>query len=710
MTKAEASKRIAKLRQEIDKQRYNYHVLDKETMSEAVLDSLKQELYKLELQYPDLISPNSPTQRVAGKALAKFSKVSHLEPMISLIDAFLPEDISAWQARNENYLGKTWSQAYYCELKLDGLALSLRYQAKSLQVAATRGDGRIGEDVTNNARTIASIPLVLREPSLAELIAIGIEAKSARILLEIIQTGLIEVRGEAIINKTTFNQINLDRKAKEKPVLVNSRNAVAGSIRQLDPKVTASRQLDYYAYDLLIPGQARGELIQTKETLDKLQSLLGLKVLKQTQVAPNLNAVFAFYNKIEKQREKLDFEIDGLVVKVNDLAMWPVLGIVGKAPRYMLAYKFSAEQVSTKVLAVSWQVGRTGVLTPIAELETAFVAGANVSRATLHNYDEIKRLDVRVGDTVILERSGDVIPKITAVIKSLRQGTEEKIRVPKLCPRCSAPVSRQAGEVAYRCSNPNCFAVSSRQIYHYVSQAGADLAGLGPRLIDQLMEAGLIKDASDLYTLSLEQLLSLDRFGKKKASNVLTVINSRKEIELAKFIYSLGIRHIGEETARLLADDYLLHHPDKLTISLSKLLKYFQAKNTDYFMNLADIGPIVANSLVTYWHNQEKVDFLTKLEANGVRLTGAQASYNLGQEQSLQGLSFVLTGTLASLTRAQAKDRIKAQGGIVKESVSANLSYLVFGEKPGSKLEQAKRLGIKTISEAEFTKLLETKG
>ncbi|MDD4444139.1 MAG: NAD-dependent DNA ligase LigA [Patescibacteria group bacterium] len=716
MTKQEAEKRIIKLRLEIDKHRFNYHVLDKESISPAALDSLKAELFALENKYPDLITPNSPTQRVAGKPLEKFKKAHHLSPMISLFDAFSVEDMQAWQKRNENYLNQVWNKEYYCELKLDGLAISLRYLKGELYLAATRGDGKVGEDVTQNARTIKSIPLALTPVSLDQLLDIGFSKEEAKTLFFYLKTGQIELRGEAIMRLAVLNELNEKNKKEGKPLLANTRNAVAGSIRQLDSKITSSRRLDFFAYDLLLPDRARGEIIVSKDQLDALMRLLGFKVLKQNRVAPNLSAVFNFYEETEKKRNLLPFEIDGVVVKVNDLKMWPILGIVGKAPRYMMAYKFSAEQATTKVLSITWQVGRTGVLTPTANLEPVKVGGALISRSTLHNFSEIKRLGLKLKDTVIIERSGDVIPKVVQVLPNLRTGEEEEIKAPKICPRCHSQIEKIKGEVAYRCVNKNCFAVSWRRISHFVSKGAADFAGLGPKLIEQFMTSGLIKDAADLYSLRKSDLLSLERFAEKKADNVLALIVVKKNLELANFIYALGIRHVGEETASLLAAEFIsaylkMKFKKEKKINISTLVKFFQNKDREFFNNIANIGEVVAKSIYDFWHEKDNLELLSKLENNGVILNLEKELERLysNKTSKLKGKSFVLTGTMTSLTREGAKDRIKARGGKIKDSVSLEVDYLVMGKNPGSKYEKAKKMDIKIINESEFLQLLDSK-
>jgi DNA ligase, NAD-dependent len=512
MTLLEAKNRIEKLKKEIDLHRYNYHVLDQETISPAALDSLKMELFRIENDYPELITPDSPTQRVAGEVNKSFKKVTHTRPMISLYDAFSENDMLEWENRNRRFLNKPLVDKYYCELKLDGLAVALSYKSGLLVTAATRGDGKVGEDVTNNVRTIASIPLRLREPSIKELINIGLSENNAKTFLGILQNGEIELRGESIMSNAVFNKLNKKYAKENRPLLANTRNAVAGSLRQLDSKVTAERELEFFAYDLLIEDYARGEIVKTRESADKLANLLGFKTVKQNRVCYGLKEVFDFYNMVGKKRESLPFIIDGTVVKFDDLKMWETLGVVGKAPRYMMAYKFSAEQATTKVIDVVWQVGRTGVLTPTAILEPVSVAGATISRSTLHNFDEIERLNLMIGDTVIIERAGDVIPKVVEVLTSLRDGSEHKIHAPHLCPRCEGEVERVAGEVAYRCVNKRCFAVTLRRLIHFVSKDAVDISGLGKKLVEQFISEGLIYDAGDIYSLKKSDLLSLERF------------------------------------------------------------------------------------------------------------------------------------------------------------------------------------------------------
>lgn len=715
MNKSEAKIRLDKLKAEIDIHRYNFSVLDKETISPAALDSLKMELYRIENEFPDLITPDSPTQRVSGLALSKFKKAIHSQPMISLFDAFTEDDMRAWEERNNNYLKRTLRAEYYCELKLDGLAINLRYEKGMLVAGATRGDGKTGEDVTGNIRTINSIPLKLRVPSEKELSALGLSGASVKKIISLVKEGIIELRGEAIMSKKVFTELNKKYAAAGKPQLANTRNGVAGSIRQLDAKITAERKLEFYAYDLLLfdslgdKPYERGEILTRRDQADTLARLFGLKTLSYNRICKTLDDVFTFYREIENKRATLPFDIDGTVVKFNDLKMWNVLGIVGKAPRYMQAYKFSAEQATTKIINVVWQVGRTGALTPTALLEPVKVGGATISRSTLHNFDEIKRLDLRLNDTIIIERSGDVIPKVIQVLKKLRTGNEKKINPPRVCPMCGGKVERSGEEVAYRCLNKKCYAVNLRQIIHFVSKGAADLEGLGPKLIEQFLTEGLIKDAADLYSLKKPELLSLERFAEKKADNVIAMIASKKTLDLAKFIYGLGIRHVGEETAQLLATKLASLVPKQSTsriISIADLIKAFQKLDLVDLENLEDVGPIVSASIHNFWNNEHSLELLNKFAASGVILSLAKLSSSNQKNAKLAGQSFVLTGSMASLTRDEAKDRIKSLGGKIKESVGRDTSYLVVGEAPGSKYEKAQKLGVKILSEEEFLNLL----
>ncbi len=666
MNKEQARKRIAKLREEINKYSYEYHVLDKLSVPDSVWDSLKHELAELERQFPDLITPDSPTQRVSGKALDKFVKVRHAVPMLSLNDAFTREDIADWMERLSKLTNKKLS--YFCEPKMDGLAISIVYQDGLLQLAATRGDGKIGEDVTLNVRTIESVPLRLRQ----------------------VQAGWprrIEVRGEVYMTKQVLKELNKKQRAKGEPEFANPRNAAAGSIRQLDPRLAAERKLSFMAYDLVSDlGQ------KTHAEVHQLLKQLGFKAGDYLQLCHNLDEIFSFFDKMQKIRDKLSYWIDGIVITVNDIATFKELGITGKGPRGAIALKFPAEQVTTRVKDIIVQVGRTGVLTPVAILEPVQVAGTTVSRATLHNIDEIKRLGLKIGDTVIVQKAGDIIPDVVKVLPNLRTGEEKDFVMPRRCPVCGAKVIRPEGEVNYYCSNKNCFAIQKEHLYHFVSKPAFNIEGLGPKIIDQLIEAGLIRDAAQIFDLTAGDLEPLERFAQKSAANLVAAITRAKRIPLHRFIYALGIRHVGEQTALALAEHFG---------SLSKLM----SASKEELSQVPDIGPVVAESIYDYFRQPKNQEFVQSLLDRGIKIenpAGKRAS-------SLVGKTFVLTGALQTMTRQQAKELIRSAGGRVASSVSSQTDYVVVGKDPGSKYDKAKALGVKIISEDEFLSLLNKK-
>jgi DNA ligase (NAD+) len=718
MNKEEVKKRIAKLKKEINHHRYLYHVLDKQEISDAALDSLKNELFKLEMANPDLITPDSPTQRVGGKPLGRFSKVAHSSPMISLFDAFSRQDMEDWENRAKKILNITEANnegikgGYFCELKLDGLAMALRYNQGIFVLGATRGDGKTGEEVTQNLKTIESIPLNLREPSADEMKRIGLNQERIKNILATLKNGTLEVRGEAVMTRKVFKELNEKYRKENRPQLANPRNGAAGSIRQLDSKLTAERRLDFYVYAV-----ATDLGFNDHEQEIELAKLLGFKALKQNKLCRNLSDVFSFHDYWESHKESLPMECDGVVVKVNDLSLWPKLGIVGKGPRYMMAYKFAAMQVTTKIKDVVWQVGRTGILTPTAVLEPVQVGGVTVSHATLHNMDEIMRLDLKIGDTLIIERAGDVIPKVVKVLANLRSGKEKKIKIPDKCPMCGSDVIKVPGEVAYRCANTDCYAVNLRKLTHFVSKGAVDIEGLGPKIVEQLIKEGLVSDAGDFYSLEVGDLKPLERFADKSAENLIDAINKRKKIDLAKFIYSLGIRHVGEETALLLAKqlktmptgrqvkNYLssvaLAKGDELRIN--DLIDFFSKVQLNHLQNLPDVGPIVAKSIFEWFHDQKNIELLLKLDKNRVIFTVQKS--NIGSLK-LKGKTFVLTGGIESLTREEAKAKIRELGGGISSSVSKKTDYVVAGKEAGSKLENALKLGVKIISEDEFLEMI----
>ncbi len=701
MNKAEAKKRIEKLKAEINHHRYLYHVLDKAEISDAALDSLKNELFKLEQQFPDLVTPDSPTQRVGGQPLDKFRKVEHSSPMLSLFDPFSPEDMRAWQERIEKLLPAGAKLDYFCELKLDGLAAALRYENSLFVLGATRGDGRVGEDVTQNLKTIESIPLKLRRPAESELKAIGFGAGQIKAIYGALANGVLEVRGEAIMGKKVFEQLNEKYKKAGQPLLANPRNAAAGSIRQLDPRLAAERKLDFYVYEI-----ATGLGLRTQEQKWQLARLLGFKVVKYNKFCPDLAAVIKFHDYWQKRRGRLPFEIDGVVVKVNNLALWPVLGVVGKGPRYMMAYKFAGEQATTKVKNVVWQVGRTGALTPIAVLAPVVVGGVTVTHASLHNMDEIRRLGLKIGDTAIIERAGDVIPKVVKVLPRLRTGAEKEIKPPRRCPMCGGPVVKAKGEVAYRCSNSDCYAINLRRLIHWAAKGAADIEGLGPKIIEQLVKAGLVQTPADFYALTADDLKPLEGFADKAADNLVQAIQASREMELPRFLYALGIRYVGEETANALARKFSTFN---FQSSIAKLTNHILKMKLADFENMKDIGPIVAQSIYQWFRDKKNIALLKKLEKAGVRIKIPPAWQAKAEaELPLAGQTFVLTGTLSGLTRQEAKAKIKELGGRVSSAVSAKTDYLVAGANPGSKYVKAKKLGVKIIGEKEFNKITNT--
>jgi DNA ligase (NAD+) len=696
MLKEEAKKRIEKLKAEINYHRYLYHVLDRQEISDAALDSLKNELFKLEQRFPNLITPDSPTQRIGGRPLDKFRKIEHSSPMLSLFDAFSAEDMRTWQERIQKFLPPGAKLDYFCELKLDGLAAALRYEAGVFILGATRGDGRIGEDVTQNLKTIESIPLKLREPTEKELKKIGLDNKQIKAVHQALVSGVLEARGEVIMTKKVFNELNKKYKKESKPLLANPRNGAAGSIRQLNPRLAAERKLDFYVYEI-----ATDLGLKTQEQKWQLARLFGFKTLKENKYCSNLTAVEKFHHYWERRRERLPFEIDGVVVKVNNLFLWSVLGVVGKGPRYMMAYKFAGEQVTTKIKDVVWQVGRTGILTPIAVLEPARVGGVTVSHATLHNMDEIRRLGIKIGDTIIIERAGDVIPKVVKVLPKLRDGREKTIKVPSRCPMCESRVVKVSGEVAYRCVNPDCYAVNLRRLIHWASKGAVDIEGMGPKIIEQLVKEGLVQDVADFYRLTVDDLKFLERFADKSAENLVKAISERKEIELPRFLYALGIRHIGEETAMLVAK--FIQQRTQLKFGIQDIVKVFNEIKLEELKKIKDIGPIVALSIYQWFRDKKNIRLLKKLEQNGVKI---KVSKSKTKKHFLADKTFVLTGALSSLTRNEAKAKIRELGGHVSSSVSTKTDYVIAGENSGSKYKKAKKLGVKIIREEEFLKML----
>ena len=686
MTKEEVKKRIEKLKEVINHHRYLYHVLDRQEISEAALDSLKKELFDLEQKFPEFITSDSPTQRVGGKPQDQFEKVRHPKPMISLNDAFSQVDMKDWLERISKLLtSEEVSQIdFYCEPKLDGLAIELIYENEILKVGATRGNGVVGEDVTQNLKTIEAIPLRLRK---IKDVAEELEKEGLREIAETIKRkGLKEVvaRGEAIITKKEFEKVNKEQIKKGLPPYANPRNLAAGSIRQLDPKITAQRRLDSNCYELITDlGQ------KTHEEKHKILKAFGFKTNnKYSKYCRNLNEVFEFHKVTQKLREKFPYEIDGITVIVNQIKIFDKLGVVGKAPRGAIAYKFPLKQATTIIEAISVQVGRTGAITPVAILKPVEVGGVTISRATLHNEDEIKRLGVKIGDTVIVGRAGDVIPDIIKVLPELRTGKEKMFKMPKTCPSCRTKLVKPKGEVVWRCPNPKCFARRREYFYHFVSRGVFDVVGLGPKIIDRLMDEGLVYDPADLFKLKEGDVLTLERFAEKSAYNLISAIQSKKKITLSRFIYALGIRNVGEESAQDLAEFF-------------GSLEELKNASLEELQKVVGVGPVVAKSIFDWFKEKQNLEFLEKLKKVGVEIIVEKGD----RRQPLKGKTFVLTGGLETMSREEAKGKIRLLGGEISESVSKKTDFVVIGKEPGSKLEKAKQLGVKTLNEQEFQKL-----
>lgn len=658
--------RLQKLKETIDHHRYLYHVLDKQEISDEALDSLKDELKKLEDEYPELVTPDSPTQRVAGKPLPEFKKVEHKVAQWSFNDAFTEEDIRDFDTRVRKFLkqsqGKECEPTYTVELKIDGLKVVLEYEKGFLKGAATRGDGKVGEDVTENVKTIESVPLRLKKP------------------VDII------VEGEAWMSKKNFKALNEQRSKEGLSLFANPRNVAAGSIRQLDPEIARSRKLSTYIYDV---SSYNGVLPKTqKEELELLHDL-GFKVNRNFELCQSIDDVIRYWKRWQEKAPKEDYLIDGVVVKVNERNFQEALGYTGKAPRFGIAFKFPAEQVTTVVEDITLQVGRTGVLTPVAHLRPVSVAGSTVSRATLHNEDEIKRLDVRIGDTVILQKAGDVIPDIVRVLTEMRTGKEKAFAFPTHVEACGGDgrIERIPGQAAWRCVSKDSFEQQKRRFYHFVSKHAFDIEGLGPRIIDVLLEENLISSFDDVFTLKRGDLMALPRFGEKSVDNLLESVEKAREITLPRFIVSLSIPQVGEETANDLARHF-------------GTLEKLQNATLDELYDLEGVGPIVAESVLKWFKDPLNKKLVKKLTEQ-VTIKAA-----VTKSQKFAGQIFVLTGSLETMDRDEAKEKIRALGGDVSGSVSSKTTYVIAGESAGSKLDKAQELGVKILTEDEFIKMI----
>lgn len=697
MDKNEAKNRIKKLKSEIDRYRYAYHVLDKSLISDAALDSLKKELFDLEQKYPEFITSDSPTQRIGGEPLKQFKKVRHEKPMLSFNDAFSEQDVKDWLERTENYLGYRLTNdkklitndLFYCELKIDGLAVELIYENGVFVHGSTRGDGSVGEDITQNLKTIEAIPLKLLpiEEVAENLKSLNLKPKNYNL-----QPKHLIVRGEVFINKREFELINKEQKKREEKIFANPRNMAAGSVRQLNPQITANRRLDSFQYDII---SDIGQQIHEEEHL--LLKAFGFKTNAHNKSVELLNKVFEFKNYWEgAAREKLPYEIDGIVVIINNNKIFETAGIIGKTPRAAIAYKFFPKEATTIIEDIKMQIGRTGTLTPVAVLRPIELSGTRISRATLHNFDQIRRLGIKIGDTVIISRAGDVVPQVSQVLKNLRTGKEIEFHMPKKCPIDGSKIIQEG--VFYRCSNIDCGARNTQSLRHFVSKGAFDIVGLGPKIIDRFLDEGLISDAADIFELTEGDIAVLPRFGGKSARNIINEIKSKKNISLPRFIYSLGILHVGEETSNLLARE-IRNNKD--------LINFFQSYSLEDLQKTRDIGPRVAESIYNWFRNERNIKFLEKLDKVGIKIESVKhQSASWRTSIKLKGKTFVLTGTLDSISRGQAKDKIRELGGEVSESVSKKTDYVVAGVEPGSKYEKALKLGVKILAETEFLEML----
>lgn len=661
----EVVERLAKLKDAIEKYRYEYHVLDKSSISEEALDSLKHELVEIETTYPELITPDSPSQRVAGKPLPEFKKVRHEVPQWSFNDAFSPEEMHEFDARVKRFMVQEGianpKPTYTCEHKIDGLKIVLTYEKGALKQAATRGDGTVGEDVTLNVKTIESVPLVLKKP------------------IDII------VEGEVWMAKSTLEKLNEKQRKLGKEPFANPRNLAAGSIRQLDPKMTAERHLDSFIYDVarysdIPPTQ--------KEELEFLHSL-GFKVNTNYKHCKNMDEVVKYWKEWQEKMSKEDYWADGVVVKTDEREYQELLGYTGKAPRWGIAFKFPAEQVTTVLEEITFQVGRTGVVTPVANLRPVSIGGSTVSRATLHNEDEIKRLDVRVGDTVILQKAGDVIPDIVSVVQELRPKNSKPFKWPTHVAACGGDgmIERVPGEAAWRCVSRDSFDQVSRRFHYFASKHCFDIDGMGPKVLDALLEAGLISTFADIFKLKKGDFLSLERFGEKSADNLIDALEKARHVTLSRFLASLSIPQVGEETAYDVAKHF------------GSVEKIMDASKQD-FESIYGVGEVVAQSMADWFKDKENRKLVKDL------LKRVDIVKDQGVSKKLEGMSFVFTGTLPTLEREAAQKMVRDNGGDISSSVSKKTTYVVTGDAAGSKLDKARELGVKVIGEEEFLKMI----
>ncbi len=661
---------IAEIRERLHRYNHEYYVLDAPSVPDAEYDRLLRRLQTLETEHPSLITADSPTQRVGGQPLAGFDKVMHAAPLLSLGNAFSFGELQAFDSRVRSNVAAA-ALEYVVELKIDGLAVNLIYENGRLRKAATRGDGEIGEDVTSNVKTIRSIPLVLQDENSS-------------------LPPYLEVRGEVYMPRQAFDRLNRERADAGEALFANPRNAAAGSLRQLDPKVTSGRTLDFFAY-----GIGQRQTVPFRSHAEVLSGLkkAGFKINAQFQIFRSMEEVYRYCESWSEKRTALPYDIDGLVIKVNSLAMQEELGNTVKEPRWAIAWKFPAEEAMTRVEDIFIGVGRTGVLTPTAILQPVLLSGSTVSRATLHNEDFIRDKDVRIGDTVIIHKAGEVIPEVIAVVPEKRSGKEKEFIMPAECPECGQPVVRKAGEAAHRCVNPSCPAMAREGLIHFVSRDAMNIDGLGPSIIETLLENGAIADAADLYALSVPQLSEMERMGTKSATNLVNAIHASKGAGLGRLLFALGIRFVGSKVAGILGKSF-------------GTMDRLREATMEELVQIPEIGPRIAESLVGYFSDAEHLHLIEKLKAAGVRMEDTQAGDQM--PQTLAGKIFVLTGTLTSMGRDEASAEIEKRGGKATGSVSRKTDYVIAGAEAGSKLAKAQELGIRVLTETEFLDLLET--
>ena len=660
--------KVQQLREQLNRWSHEYYVQDRPTVTDHVYDETYHELVRLESEYPELITPDSPTQRVGGVVLDSFEKVTHQNPMLSLSNAFSKEDLQAFDDRIKKLTNRTID--YVCELKIDGLSVALTYQEGQLVLGATRGDGVIGEDITHNIRTVKSVPLSLEQP------------------------WSIEVRGECYMPKKSFQQLNQSREEEGLEVFANPRNAAAGSLRQLDSKVAASRNLAVFLYQS--PSIEALEVTSQMELLEKMQAL-GFVTNQESVLCYSIEEVWAFIEKMTVERSNLPYEIDGIVIKVNDFKAQEEIGFTVKAPKWAIAYKFPAEEAQTIVRDIEWTVGRTGVVTPTAVMDAVFLAGTTVKRASLHNVDLIRERDIRIGDTVVIHKAGDIIPEVTRVILDKRPEGLEPYEFPKECPSCSNPLVHLEEEVALRCMNPKCPALLKEGLTHFVSRDAMNMSGVGTRIIHQLFESGLVHDVADLYHLTMEQLLTLDKIKEKSAQKILQAIETSKQNSLERLLTGLGIRNVGSKAAK----DLAIHF---------ETMENLQKATVEELVAIEGLGLVIAHSVLAYFNQETVQEMLEELKIAGVNMRYLGKAKAVASEDSLlAGKTVVLTGTLEQMTRQEAKEAIESLGGKVTGSVSKKTDLVIAGAQAGSKLTKAESLGILVWDEEQFRTMIEGK-